>query len=143
MSNLKKVEAQLPLNQNEINSMASIEFFNEKYGNFWIRYCFRETGNLVYQFYNEDPAIIDEDLLKTGSRSHREFRPDFKDILIAVFKKHIPIEGKLDISYVGYVNSFCVIAVGYAQSLDRDSVLKPIFEDLDRELSGTKTQAPA
>ena len=141
MSNQKKAEGTTMLDQNEISGMSSIEFFNEKYDNFWIRYCFRESGNLVYQFYCEDPERIDAELLKEGSRLHTDFRPDFKDVLIAVFKKHIPIEGKLDISYVGYVNSFCVIALGYAQSLSRDSVLKPIFEDLDKELNGAATPA--
>lgn len=141
MSNQKKAERSPVLNQNEISGMASVTFYNEKYDNFWIRYCFRESGNLVYQFYCEDPAVIDEDLLREGVRSHTEFRPDFKDILIRVFKKHIPIEGKLDISYVGYANSYCVIALGYANSLARDQVLKPIFEDLDKELSGAAAPA--
>ncbi len=136
MAEEKTAEALKVLNPNEVSGMAELKFYKEQYKHFWVRWVFRESGNLVYQFFKEDPSVIEADLMtsKAGERVNQEFPTNFKPTMINVFKKHIPIAGKLDISYVGYMASFCVIAFGYAESLNREAVLKPLFEDLDKAL---------
>ena len=108
-----------------------------QYKNFWVRYFLRETGHLVYQFFTIDPKFLD-DFGKTPK--HVAFPQGFKELLIKVFQKHIPFPEKLDIAYVAdyegvRLNSFSVIARGYAKKLNVGTFLEPIFEELDTEVA--------
>ena len=66
------VPINLLLNPKEVQGMAEIKFTTKKMEHFWIRWCFRESGNLVYQFFTEDPAVVESELM-VAPRKHVPF----------------------------------------------------------------------
>jgi hypothetical protein len=107
----------------------------KQYQHFWVRYFLRENGNLVYQFYSEDPTVMEANLVERGEHKHIPFHADFKEKLLELFKARIPYDDKRDIAYLHEYNSYSVIARGYATNLSVDYFLEPLFEDLDRKFA--------
>ena len=96
--------------------LAAPTHVTKEFRSFWVRYFKRDNGNLVYQFFAYDPALLDTFGVRHNASA---FDPRFKDILIKVFSKHIPIPEKLDIAFVGDyegvpLNSFSVCSKMYS-----------------------------
>jgi hypothetical protein len=107
-----------------------------KYKHFIVRYFIRyDNGNLVYQFYTEDPELLEAAEMAGRQHDHIQFPVKFKDVLTVIFKSKINQAERLDIAYIGIYNSYSVIARGYAESPGLQMLLDPLFEELNEKLA--------
>jgi len=120
-------------------SWTPITFEKRKYRHFIVRYRFSDTGNIIYQFFSEEPGPIEVAIKAGKEHPHVAFHPKFKDTLIDLFKKKITIPGALDIGLLKNWNSFSVIGIGLATSPGKSFLLEPLFEELDKRLEETKS----
>lgn len=117
-----------------VGSSLQLKFHTKKFKHFIVRWTIRQdTGNVVYQFYSEDPDIIEDALVTGRGHNHKPFDRHFKDAMLAAFRSIVP-EAKIDAAYVALYNSHSVILRGYADSPGLRSLLEPTFEAIDKEI---------
>jgi hypothetical protein len=91
-------------------------------------------GNIVYQFFSENPESIEQDMIHDYPHQHVPFHPKFKDVLLAAFSKKISKPECLDTAFLHDYNSYSVIARGYADSIGASFILDDLFAAIDKEI---------
>ncbi len=112
-----------------------LRFYIKKYKHFYVRYVKRvDTGNLVIQFFSEDPEVLEHCEMTGTPHEHVRFHKNFQAHMNALYSEKVSRPERLDISYISLFNSFCVMAKGYADAPGHVRLLEPLFEELDDRL---------
>lgn len=119
-------------------SSLQLKFHTKKFKHFFVRWTIRDdTGNVVYQFFTEDPKIIEEAAMTGRTREQKPFDRYFKDAMLSAFRSIVP-EDRIDAAYISIYNSHSVILRGYADSPGLRSLLEPTFEAIDRAVDASR-----
>ena len=93
-----------------------------------------DTGNLVVQFFTEDPEALEHFEMTGQPHEHIRYPKNFQAHMNDLYSKKISVPERLDVSYINLLNSFCVLAKGYADAPGHTRLLEPLFEELDVRL---------
>ena len=121
-----------------IGSSLQLKFHTMKFKHFYVKWTIREdTGNVVYQFFSEDPQLIEDASMSGRTREHKPFAHSFKDDMLAAFRSIVP-QDRIDAAFISLYNSHSVILRGYADSPGLRRLLEPTFEAIDRAVEANR-----